>query len=161
VFLLQPSFRQILNYEAGSTGGFGVLRTPNGSPALALSDSSLAYYDDLCYACSPTDMPLVACYTNGRFADCTRQFPQLIQEAIRTSVERLKEAVASTHESRLLYMKGGALGVYAAHVLLGREADGRALVMRIAPEPEVTTWLANQRDGVMKWIRSRTGRLKP
>jgi hypothetical protein len=161
VFLLQPSFRQILNYEAGNAGGFMVLRTPNGSPALALGDDSFAYYDDLCYACSPAHMPLVACYSNGRFVDCTRQFPQLIQEAIRSSVERLKEAVADTHESRLMYMKGGALGVYAAHVLLGREADGRALVMRIVPEPEVTTWLVNQRGGVMKWLRSRTGRLKP
>ena len=58
-------------------------------------------------------------------------------------------------------MKGAALGVYAGHALLDREADGLVAVRRIVTEPEVTSWLAGQRDGVKKWLRSRPERLTP
>lgn len=159
VFLLQPSFRRILSYQAGSAAGFVARRAPGGRLGLVLGDDGLAYYDDLCFACSPTHMPLVACYAGGRFVECTRQFPGLIQEAIRISQDQLKEALASTHESRPLYMKGAALGIYAGHALLGRGADGLTMVRRMAPDPEVNAWLARQRDGVMRWIGSRPARL--
>lgn len=160
VFQLQPSFRQILNYHAGNTPGFAVVRGIRGRLGLALGDDGLAYHDDLCFACSPVHMPLVACYVSGRFAECTRQFPGLVQEAIRTSQDQLREALASTHESRPVYMRGAALGIYAGHALLGREADGLAMVARMTADPGVRTWLASQRDGVMTWIRKRPDRLK-
>lgn len=158
VFQLQPALRRILNFEAGNAGGFSVRRGPRGRPALVLGDDGLAYYGDLCFACSPSYMPLVACYDGTRFAECTRQFPDVIQEAIRTSIKELKDAVRSTHDSRPYYMKGAALGVYAAYSLLGKEANGLTTVIRIARDPEVTSWLVNQRGGVAKWLRSQAGR---
>lgn len=160
VFQLQPAFRRILDFGAGSAGGFSVRRGPGGRPALILGDDGLAYYGDLCFACSPSYMPLVACYDGTRFVECTRQFPAVIREAIKDSIEQLGQAIRSTHDSRPYYMKGAALGVYAAYALLGKETDGLATVARIAPEPEVTSWLVNQRGGVAEWLRERAGRLK-
>jgi hypothetical protein len=58
-------------------------------------------------------------------------------------------------------MRGAALGVYAAHVLLGPEADGLAAVRCLAPEPEVMSWLVRQRDGVMAWRAHRARWLAP
>jgi len=106
-------------------------------------------------------MPLVVCYTGARYVDCTRRFPSVVQAALKSYTESLREAVRSTHSSRIEYMKGAALGVYAAHALLDREADGLAAVRRIVTEPEVTSWLAGQRDGIRKWLRSRPGQVTP
>lgn len=161
IFQLQPTFREILTFNAGHTIGFTVQRDRSGRPALVLGDSGLAYYGDLCFACSPSSMPLVACYTGGRYVDCTRRFPSVVQETIKSSTESLRDSVRSTHASRIEYMKGAALGVYAAHALLDREADGLAAVRRIVTEPEVTSWLRGQRDGIRKWLRSRPGLLTP
>jgi hypothetical protein len=161
VFQLQPAFRQLLTYEAGHTQGFEVDRGPDGRPALILGDSGLAYYDELCFACSPSSMPLVACYAGDRYVDCTRRFPNVVGKAIKAYTESLKEAVRSTHSSRIEYMKGAALGVYAAHALLGREAGGLTAAKRISAEPQVTSWLAAQRDGIKKWLRSRPRQLAP
>ena len=49
----------------------------DGRRELVLGDDSFAYFEDLCYACSPAHLPLVACYTGTRFEDCTRRFPDL------------------------------------------------------------------------------------
>jgi hypothetical protein len=161
VLQFQPSARWILNFASGNAGGFSIERGPNGRPALVLGDDGLAYYGDLCFACSPSSLPLVACYEGARFVDCTRRFPALIREAIETYTEQIKDAVRSTHGSRIEYMKGGALGVYAAYALLGKEADAMAAVRRLGATPEVTSWLARQREGVTKWLRGRPGRVGP
>ena len=161
IFQLQPTFRQILIFGAGHTTGFTVQHDRGGRPALVLGDSGLAYYGDLCFACSPSSMPLVACYTGARYVDCTRRFPNVVQDAIKTYTESLREAIRSTDAARIQYMRGAALGVYAAHALLDREADGLAAVRQIVTEPKVTLWLAGQRDGIRKWLRSRPGQLAP
>jgi len=160
IFQLQRFFPRILDFEAGNAGGFSIVRDLRGRPALVLGDDGLAYYGDLCFACSPSYMPLVACHDGTRFVECTRQFPAVIQKAVKLSLEELRDAVRSTHESRVAYMRGAALGVYAAHALMGREAAGLATVVRIAPEPEVASWLIKQRDGVAAWRRGRPGRLQ-
>jgi hypothetical protein len=161
VFQFQPSPRWILNYAAGNAGGFSIERGPGGRPALVLGDDGLAYYGDLCFACSPSSLPLVACYEGTRFVDCTRRFPALIQQAIETYTEQLKEAVRSTHGSRIEYMRGAALGVYAAYALLGKESDGLTAVRRLGATPDVLAWLGRQREGVKKWLGGRPGRLRP
>lgn len=161
IFQLQPTFRQILTFNAGHTMGFTVQRDRDGRPALVLGDSGLAYYGDLCFACSPSSMPLVVCYTGARYVDCTRRFPGVVQEALKSYTQSLRDSVRSTHSSRIEYLKGAALGVYAAHALLDREADGLTAVRRIVTEPEVTSWLAGQRDGIRKWLRSRPGQVTP
>src|SRR3990172_7510843 len=154
IFQLRPTVRELLPLYAGHTGGFTVQRDQGGRPALVLGDSGLAYYGDLCFACSPSSMPLVACYTGGRYVDCTRRFPSVVQKTIASYTESLRDSIRSTHSSRIEYMKGAALGVYAAHALLDREADGLAAVRRIVTEPEVTSWLPRPRDGIRKRPRN-------
>lgn len=161
IFQLRPALRQILMYGAGHTTGFTVVRDRGGKPALVLGDSSLAYYGDLCFACSPSSMPLVACYTGTRYVDCTRRFPDAVQEAIKTYTDSLRDAIRSKDASRVEYMRGAALGVYAAHALLDREADGLAAVRRLVTEPAVASWLAAQRNGIRKWLQGRPAGLVP
>jgi hypothetical protein len=161
VFQFQPTPRWILNFAAGNAGGFTIQRDSTGRPALILGDGGLAYYGDLCFACSPSSLPLAACYEGTRFVECTRRFPAVIQAAVDLYSDRLKDAVRSTHTSRTEYMKGGALGVYAAHVLRGKDADGLAAARRLGATPEVMSWLTRQRDGVVTWFRSRPGLLTP
>jgi hypothetical protein len=161
IFQLRPAFREILLFGAGHTIGFTVVRDRQGKPALVLGDSSLAYYGDLCFACSPSSMPLVACYTGARYVDCTRRFPSVVQDTIKTYTDNLREAIRSKDASRIEYMRGAALGVYAGYALLDREADGLAAVRRMVSEPAVTSWLAAQRSGIRKWLKGRPAELAP
>ncbi len=159
VYQLQPAFRRILRYAAGNAGGFEV-RTLAGRRLLELGDDSFAYYKDLCYACSPSRMPLAACYGNAKFTDCTRQFPQLVRPFVAIYTTMLRDTMKVTDESRLVFVRGSALGIYAAFALMGRETDGLAAVKRITAEPGVITWLAAQRPDVGKWLTARGGKLK-
>lgn len=161
VFQLRPRLRRTLDYPAGNALGFSLARDRAGRPGRVLGDDGLAYYDDLCFACSPSSLPLVACFRGTRFADCTGEFPTLLQAAANDYTQALRDADRSSHDSRVAYMRGAALGVYAAHVLLGREADGLAAVRRVTTEPDVVIWLSRQRPGVMAWRANRAGRLMP
>jgi hypothetical protein len=159
VYQLQPKFQRLLRFEAGNAGGFKVQRL-GARIVLELGDDSFAYYGDLCYACSPARLPLAACYSGGRFGDCTRQFPQLIPTYITFYTGRLKEAARQTDESRVQYMRGGALGLYAAYALLGRTGEGLAAVRGITNDAVVLNWLDAQRAAVQTWLARRAGSLK-
>jgi hypothetical protein len=159
VYRLHPAFQRLLRYEANNAGGFKVHRL-GGRIVLELGDDSFAYYEDLCYACSPARLPMAACYGGGRFADCTRQFPQLVPTYINFYTGRLKEAARQTDESRLQYMRGGALGLYAAYALMGRASEGFSAVRGVTSEAAVLNWLEAQRGAVQKWMAGRGGKLK-
>jgi len=103
---------------------------------------------------------MAACYGGGRFADCTRQFPQLVPTYINFYTGRLKEAARQTDESRLQYMRGGALGLYAAYALMGRASEGFSAVRGVTSEAAVLNWLEAQRGAVQKWMAGRGGKLK-
>ncbi|MGH2348154.1 MAG: hypothetical protein ACRDFT_01655, partial [bacterium] len=158
VYRLHPSFQRLLRYEANNAGGFKVHRL-GGRIVLELGDDSFAYYEDLCYACSPARLPMAACYGGGRFADCTRQYPQLVRPYAAHYTVMLKEAVRQTEDWRLQPMRGFALGLYASYALLGNASEGVRVAAQIVPD-EVIRWVTAQRPAVQKWLARRAGTLK-
>jgi hypothetical protein len=158
VYALGDTARLLLLYEANNAMGVEV-RDINGDGRreLILGDDSFAYFDDLCYACSPAHLPLVACYTGVRFEDCTRQFPDLLRVRRDEGLSRLKTL---TGEEVLAQAKGAALGVLAMSVLLGEEEQGLEAVRQAAPSEAVTTWLSKALPRVRDWAAGRAKKLK-
>jgi hypothetical protein len=159
VYQFAPTVRRVLNYEAGNAGGFEVRRL-GGRIVVELGDDSFAYYKDLCYACSPAYLPLAACFREGAFVDCTRRYPQVVTRFVSFYTARLQDAMKFTDESRLVYMRGAALGIYAAYALMRRERDGLPAVRRLTTEPAVLTWLSAQQADVRTWLAKRAAHLK-
>ncbi len=161
---LRPTVRLLLHYYAGNGGDFELVDlNQDGRPELVLIDDRFAYFDDLCFACSPAGMPLVACFQGGRFVDCTGVFPGKVREAASYWTGRLHEEImqgprAPGYEQ---YVRGAALGVYACYVLLGEEGRGLHVVWETTFTPAVTDWLQLHRTTVRLWASSRGKRLEP
>ncbi len=160
---LVPSIRLVLRYQAGNAGGFDIVDlNHDGRPELVLGDDSFAYFDDLCYACSPSEMPLIACFQDGRFVDCARSFPGKVREGVTVWSSRLREEIKQgpSAPGNAQYIRGAALGLYATYALLGEEAKGRAAVHSIVPTSAVLAWLDAHRVDVRKWISARGAKLR-
>ena len=109
-------------------------------------DDRLAYFPGLSYAVSPS-LPLVLCRTTeGKYTDCTVQFPARMQEAADNFEARLSDAVQSqgTDEEK----RSAALGLVAAHLLLAPTDEGWTKVRSICPECE--TWLMQNSEELEK-----------
>lgn len=158
---LEPVARVLLLYEAGNAGGVEVVDLDyDGRPELVLGDDQFAYFDTLCYACSPARTPLVACYRDERFHDCTRTFPAVVRKDIARWTAELRSLVAQTPRDDAIAqsIRGAALGLYATHVLIGEDRQGWDAVRSIAPA-SATRWLSRHRGRVLQWAASRQGRL--
>lgn len=161
IFSLHPTFRSVLQYAGGNAGGFRLVHKAPGRLVVVLGDDGLAYFADLCFACSPSYFPFPACFRNGQFGDCTREHPELIEATIAEYRTALKEALRITDTSRLQYVRGAALGIFAGHALLQRESQGLLDVRRISPDTALRNWLMSHRADVRRWASSRTKRLTP
>lgn len=162
VLALKPSVRLLLNYEAGHAGGIEIRDLDRDRrPELILYDDSFAYFDDLCFACSPAGIPLIACFRDGRFVDCTRSFPDVLRREIASWSETLRKAAEEgpRDAAALMYMRGTALGLYANYVLLGADEHGWEAVHALAPYPAVTSWLGTHRETVRRWAATRAKKL--
>ena len=172
IFQLQPVFRYIFSYESnpGVSGGITVQRDPGGRPVqgtIVYEYSLGRIHGQACHPSCAARMPQVFCHTGpyyDRYVDCTRRFPGVVQETLKTYTEELKEALKTYAKEALKtyskdsiewvrrqwlieYVKGAALGVYGAYGLLDREPDGMAAVRRMVAElsdaePVVMPWLA-------------------
>lgn len=161
VLSLSAQVRLLLRYATGNAGSADIADlNRDGRLELVLGDDSFAYFDDLCFACSPSGIPLVACFRAGQFEDCTRRFPAVVRAQVAhwTSVLR-EEAQKPNDATALLYAKGAALGLYANYVLLGEDARGWETVRAIAP-PAATDWLERHRAEVRRWAASRGKKLQ-
>ncbi len=92
-------------------------------------DSRLAYFGDLCFACSPF-LPLIISYRNNSFVDCTAKFPKIIEQEIQKTLNERD----SEFDSR-----GNALRYLALHIILGKEADGWRGITKYYPK--TSSWL--------------------
>jgi hypothetical protein len=158
VWALESSPRQILEYESGNASGFE-LRDLNGDGRMELvvGDDSFAYFDDLCYACSPSQLPFVACATDSGFEDCTKRFPDLLRSSMARYVDRLRASGAGTDVKEI---EGAALGVLAMSVLLGEEDAGIEIIRKAVANGDVMTWIGRARPQVRDWAQARGRRLK-
>jgi hypothetical protein len=158
VFALEAAPRLILLYEGNNAQGVEV-RDINGDglPELLLGDDTFAYFGDLCPACAPARLPLVACFADGRFRDCTREFPEMLRAERTTFLARLG-APASNDEREAA--EGQALGVLALSALLGEEEQGLQAVRARVADEKVMAWLTRTLPQVRDWATARSKKLK-
>jgi hypothetical protein len=158
VYVLGDTPKLLLSYEANNAMGAEV-RDLNGDGRreLVLGDDTFAYFDDLCYACSPSHLPLVACYAGTRFEDCTRQFGDLLRARRDAYLSRVGPATA---EAELAQVKGAALGVLATSILLGEEDQGLSAVRAAGAGDAVMAWLTKALPRVRDWATMRGKKLK-
>jgi hypothetical protein len=130
----------------------------NGTLGLLLDDKHFAYFDRLCYACSPSFLPLVACFNDDHFNDCTTQFPSVLVESIESYTRALREAVNMSNDNpefREQNIRGMALGLYASYILADREDVGLAAIREIVADDNVITWLSAHKTDIVGWIAAR------
>lgn len=165
VLSLRPQPKLLLQFFAGNANGYEI-RDLNaaGTPELILGDDSFAYFGELCYACSPHWLPLVACYRTGSFVDCTRQFPEVVQRSIQEHREWLDDIELRIKSGEIkveprwpaeFWTAGPVLGIYANLVMLGQDDAGWAIVRSRARSEQVLKWFECHRRTVQQWARRR------
>jgi hypothetical protein len=158
VWALDQKPRKLLEYPAGNAGGFERRDLDgDGRQELLLGDDTFAYFGDLCYACSPSNVPMVACRTPRGFEDCTRRYPDLLRATLARFTERLRPP---QDESDAKFVEGAALGALAVWSLLGEEEKGLEAIRGAVGSDEVMKWLERARPQVRDWVSARGRRLK-
>jgi hypothetical protein len=105
---------------------------------LTLNDT-FAYFGGLCYACSPF-LPLVLCYRENIFSDCTNQFPGILDEEVKRTLARKGDIDDD--------WKGIALAYLALHIIKGQEAEGWKGVKEYYPQSY--SWLKKHEEELRK-----------
>jgi hypothetical protein len=145
-------------YESGTAAGYDVRDLDgNGRDELLLWDDTFSTYDDLCRACAPARLPLIACPVRGRFEDCTTRFAETLRALLSRETARLEPPSSDTNS---MSARGVALGVLALSVLLGEETKGLETIRRAVSSEAVMTWLERARPHVRDWAAARGRKIK-
>jgi len=144
VFRETPAGIVLDDWFSLGNGGVGGVEDLDGDgvPELNGWDDRLSYFADQPYAASPS-LPLVLCRTaEGKYTDCTVQFPQRMREAADGFEVELREAVQrqATDEEK----RRAALGLVTAYLLLAPTDEGWTKVRGLCPECE--DWLMQNYD---------------
>lgn len=121
----------------------------DGLPEIVALNDSLAYFAGLCHACSPS-LPLVLCYRNKKFSDCTDEFPVIIDQAIK------KNLMKSEKDESL--RKGIALQYLALHIIKGKKEEGWRGVKKYYPESY--SWLRENAQALNKILSKQESNRK-
>ncbi len=108
----------------------------DGIKEILASDDRLDYFDDLSHAVSPF-LPMVLCYSVGKFQDCSAQFPQVTRDWLN---QELKKAQKETEKWNSEMRKGRALGIFAASVRMGEKEKGYQRIGKFC-SAECLDWL--------------------
>jgi hypothetical protein len=158
VWALGRKPEKLLEYEAGNAGGFERRDLDgDGREELVLGDDTFSYFGDLCYACSPSRLPLVACRTARGFEECTRRFPDVVKSAIATAAGRVKPPADAAD---VPFVEGAALGWLAASTLIGDAEPAMGRIRAAVGSDEVMKWLERARPQVRDWAAARSKRVK-
>lgn len=165
VLSLTSEPKLLLQCDEGNGEGYQVRDLKaDGSLQLILNDDSFAYFGGLSYASSPSRLPLVACYGDGSFEDCTKEFPGVVRDSIAAYRAELKdselriksgEITASPGWPTDFSIAGSVLGIYANFALLGQDAAGWAVVRPLVRSERVLKWFECNRPTVQRWARHR------
>jgi hypothetical protein len=128
----------------------------DGIPELQTYDDRLAYFPDLCYACSPF-LPLVLCRSvQDVYYDCTPQFPELLEAAAEEFEGRLRDAVQQQLDE--YETRSSALGLLASYLRVGLVEEGWSSVEDLCPECSV--WLSDNFSDLqerLSWVQPSRG----
>jgi hypothetical protein len=153
VWSLGKAPQEILEYPSGNAAGFDLRDLDgDGRTELVVGDDAFAYFGDLCYACSPSHLPMVLCRAARGFEDCTRRFPEFLRGALPRYTARLKPPAG---EEDRAFVKGAALGALAVWSLLGEEDEGLDAIRTAVASDDVMKWLERARPHVRDWMAAR------
>ncbi|KPK22014.1 MAG: hypothetical protein AMJ76_01180, partial [Dehalococcoidia bacterium SM23_28_1] len=128
----------------------------DGVPELQTYDDRLAYFPNLCYACSPF-LPLVLCRSvQDVYYDCTPQFPELFEAAAEEFEGRLRDAVQQQMED--YEKRSSALGLRASYLRIGLVEEGWSSIQSLCPECNV--WLSDNFSDLqerLSWVQPSRG----
>jgi len=165
VLSLGPEPRLLLHFFEGNGGGYEVRDLKgDGSLQLIMNDDSFSYFGGLSYASSPARLPLVACYRNGLFTDCTREFPEVVRDSIESYRADLQATELRRRDGEIeaspgwptdFSIAGSVLGIYADSVLLGQDGEGWAAARSSIESERVWKWFECNRPTVQRWARQR------
>jgi hypothetical protein len=158
VWALGDKPEKLLEYEAGNADGYELRDLDgDGRKELLLGDDTFAYFGDLCYACSPSNVPMIVCRTPRGFEDCTRKFPEVLRASLGRFTDRLKPPAGADD---LKFVEGAALGALALWSLLGEEEKGLDSIRAAVQSDEAMAWLQRARPQVRDWVNARGKRIK-
>jgi len=169
VLSLRSEPKLLLQFLAGHDGGYDIRDLKGtGTLQLILGDDTFSYFGGLSFAGSPSLLPLVACYRNGSFVDCTREFPDVVQESIESYRARLEDSRRRIESGELeaspwwaaewdadFWIAGHVLGIYADLAILGQERAGWAVVRSEVRSTRVLKWFECHRPTVQRWAGHR------
>lgn len=116
----------------------------DGKPEILASDDSFSYFDGLCFACSPI-LPIIFCYKDGKFIDCTLEFSFLLDSQIEKNLE--------TKKSGYDYPKALALQYLGLYILQGKQEEGWSGVKKHYPDEY--EWLKEKSNEINFIIKNR------
>jgi hypothetical protein len=119
--------------------------TADGRAELLTWDDRLAYFGDLSFAHSPF-LPLVLCWQEGAFRDCTTRFPDLLWEEAQRAMSALSAAMQEGGKDDAV-KRGRALKVAALYYRMGRWQEGLRKVSDVCPP--CADWLESYRQALM------------
>jgi hypothetical protein len=158
VWALGDKPQKLLEYRAGNAAGYELRDLDgDGRMELVVGDDAFAYFGDLCYACSPSRVPMVLCRSGRGFEDCTGKFPDVLRRELSRFTDRLVHPAGDDDRSSV---EGAALGALAVWSLLGEADSGLDRIRRAVNSDEVMKWIERARPQVRDWMASRGRKVK-
>ena len=123
---------------------------------------SFRYIGGLCGACSPPPINQFLCFQNGRYGDCSRQFPDYYTEVISYAkkeisieLEKIPDSEASADDMELDGLKANSVLILASAILLDEEELESEYLRKTLPG-SVFNWLneIENRDYIDSVIKS-------
>ncbi len=156
VFTADGGLRTLLIFEGGNGRISSVQDLDgDGSSELIAHNDVLAYFDDLCYACSP-GLTIVIGWDGRKFADRTRRFPQFARRDAAEERVRFLKALPKDDPYAEDERRSAALGYFANMILLGEGPAARPWLLARAPE-STRRWLVAE-EGNLRKVLARTSR---
>ena len=122
----------------------GIYEVISGTPLL---------YSAFCGACTP-DLPIYLCLKNGRYDNCTSEFPDLLLSELHKELQEIRNIINSTNRKALYYNVRSEANVYDKPTLSGNikmvlDAHANVLVLNKAEK-----WSEISVSGKTGWISS-------
>jgi len=118
-----------------------------------VSSIPLLRYSTFCGACAPS-LPIYFCLKNGRYDNCTSEFPDLLLSELHKELQEIRNKINSTNRKALYYEVRGEANVYdkptlSGHIKMVLDAHANVLVLNKSEK-----WSEISISGKTGWITS-------
>lgn len=133
----------------------------DGRPELVGYSDVLAYFEELCHACSPS-VQMVIGWDGKAYRDQTKAYPQLARKLAQEYQTRFLKFLSDPdlREGEIPgYQAGAALGYYANSMVIGEEAGVRAWLLQHAPK-EILQWLFDHEEALRSHLAQSARKIR-